>query len=367
MKGRSWVVLVAIVLAADCGVWSCLEQQPPPLALKGQVVSEIDGYLSGLTSRGFSGSLLLAQDGNVLLNKAYGLADRSSGRRITVATGFDIGSLVKAFTTAAILKLEGRGKLRRSDSIARFFPNAPTDKAPITVQQLLTHSAGLPDIVGADRNPFAYVPEFDYEPVSRNEIVQRAIHAKLLFEPGEKSKYSNLGFSLLGVIIEIASGEPYERFVRETIFEPAGMTRTGYLSPGWKPSELAVGYIADKPWGTPLDHPWLDDGPSWNLRANGGMISTAEDLYKWIVALDGDKLLSKDEKKAFFDLNVHLNQRGTRTMGAAGSNDIFDACYLWYVDEHRVLVMLTNSDTWRAEKMVPDLAKRMRSIRPTVN
>ena len=92
------------------------------------------------------------------------------------------------------------------------------------------------------------------------------------------------------------------------------------------------------------------------------MLSTTGDLAKWIHALEGDKLLSASEKQALFDLYVHRNKRGARTMGAAGSNDIFDACYLGYVDEHRLLVMLTNSDQRRAEEMVPDLAKRMRRI-----
>ncbi|MGH9421688.1 MAG: serine hydrolase domain-containing protein, partial [Thermoanaerobaculia bacterium] len=189
-------------------------------------------------------------------------------------------------------------------------------------------------------------------------------HTTLIYTPGEKTKYSNLGFSLLGVIVEIASGEPYEQFLQETIFQPAGMTRTGYRSPGWKQTELAVGYQNDKPWGTPLDHAWLADGPSWNLRANGGMLSTAQDLYKWIEALNGGKLFTVAEKKAFFELNVHRNKRGARTMGVAGSNDIFDASYLWYVDERRVLVMLTNSDAYRAEEMIPDLAAKMRDISP---
>jgi len=148
IKGRLWIAL-AIALAAAWSFWGCLEQRPPPPKSREQVISEIDAELSGLTSKGFSGSLLLAQDGTVLLHKAYGPADRSSGRPLTIATGFDIGSLVKPFTAAAILKLESRGKLRRSDSIVRFFPDAPPDKAPVTLQHLLTHSSGLPDIVGA--------------------------------------------------------------------------------------------------------------------------------------------------------------------------------------------------------------------------
>ncbi len=360
MKRAVWAVVVAVILGA-VAVWYFRTREEPPLP-RAQVVAGIDSYLSGLTSKGFAGSVLLEDNGAVLLDKGYGAADRTSGRAVTTATGFDIGSLVKPFTAAAILKLSSRGKLRCSDSISRFFPAAPPDKAAITVEQLLEHTSGLPDIVDASSKPLGYAPDFDYEPVSRDEIVRRAMNAKLLSAPGEKSRYSNLGYSLLGAIVEIASGEPYEQFVRESIFVPAGMSRTGYVAPGWKNADLAAGYQHNDRWGTPLEHRWLSDGPSWNLRANGGMLSTTGDLAKWIHALDGDKLLTPSEKKALFDLSVHRNKRGTRTMGAAGSNDIFDACYLWYLDEHRLLVMMTNSDQWRAEEMVPDLAKRMRRI-----
>jgi CubicO group peptidase (beta-lactamase class C family) len=354
IKRSAWIFIVAVAAVVAGAIWYLRgrEESPQP---KEVVIRGIDDYLSGLTSKGFAGSVLLEDNGVVLLDKGY-------GQGITTATGFDIGSLVKPFTAVAILKLESRGKLHRSDPISRFFPSAPPDKARITVQQLLEHTSGLPDIVDAASKPLAYAPDYDYEPVSRDEMVRRAMNAKLLSAPGAKSQYSNTGYSLLGAVVEIASGEPYEQFVRETIFVPAGMSRTGYLGPGWKSSELAAGYQHGQRWGTPLDHRWLSDGPSWNLRANGGMLSTTADLAKWIHALDGDKLLTAAEKGALFALYVHRNKRGARTMGAAGSNDIFDACYLWYVHEHRLLVMLTNSDKWRAEEMVPDLAKRMRRI-----
>ncbi len=362
-KKKVLALAATLLVVAGAVVWHYTGQRDEPLKPQEQVIGEINSELQALTAKGFAGTVLLAQDRKVLLHRGFGIAERSTGRAVTTETGFDIGSLVKPFTAAAILKLEGQGKLRRSDPITNFFSNVPLDKAQITVQELLTHTSGLPDIVDAESKEIEYTPNFDYEPVARDEIVRRALHTKLVNTPGTKSEYSNLGYSLLGVIIELASGAPYEQFVREAIFQPAGMTRTGYRDPDWKTSELAVGYSKGQAWGTPLDHPWRADGPSWNLRGNGGMLSTAEDLYKWIEALDEDKVLSPTEKEAFFALNVHANQRGTRTMGVAGSNEIFDACYLWYVDEHRVLVMLTNSDKYRAEKMIPDLAKKMRSIR----
>lgn len=361
------IAIVGIVVAAAAIVsvlaWRW-KSEHPPMRPRREVVAEIDRDLRNLTGRGFAGSVLLVENGSVLLNQGYGLADRAGGRPVTPDTGFDIGSLVKPFTATAILKLESRGKLRRADPIARFLPNVPADKASITIQQLLAHSSGLPDIVDRASAPVDYTPAFDYEAVSRDEIVRRALAAKLLSAPGVRVQYSNLGYSLLGVIVEIASGEPYEQFVGETIFRPAGMTHTGYRLPAWQRDQLAVGYRGASAWGTPLDHPWLPDGPSWNLRANGGMISTTGDLRRWLDALAGETLLSPPEKRALFDLSVHKNRRGASTMGAAGSNEIFDACYLWYLDEHRIIVALTSSDQWRAEKMVPDLARQMRTMLP---
>jgi len=351
-------LLVGAVAAAS-GLRGEPSQPPPP---REGFVSQIDARLRSLVPRGFAGSVLLVDHGEVLLSRGYGSADRVTGRPVTPETGFDIGSLVKPFTMAAVLKLQSQGKLRATDAISSVLPGVPPDKAHITIRQLMTHAAGLPDIVDARSTPVEYTTEFDYEPVSRDEIVRRAMNARLVGEPGGRSEYSNLGYSLLGVIVELASGRDFETYLREQLFEPAGMTRTGYLAPGWQAKELAVGYRRDVPWGTPLDHAWLPDGPSWNLRGNGGMLSTAPDLYRWIEALESDRLLPPAERDAFLGMSVTANRRGTRTLGPSGGNGIFNACYLWYLDEHRLIVMLTSSDTYRAEKMVPEIAGEMRRM-----
>jgi len=362
-KAAQALLAAVVVVAASVGTWLVLRSRSQTPQTKEEVVRAIDSDLASLARKQFAGSLLLALDGEVLLARGYGIADRRSGRLVTPETGFDIGSLVKPFTAAAVLQLESQGRLHVQDAIGGWFPDVPPDKAKITVQELLDHSSGLPDIVDANSNPVDYTPDFDYEPVSRDELVRRALHAQLIFPAGQKSQYSNLGYSLLGVIVEKASGQAYEPYVQDNVFRPAGMTRTGYLAPGWKRSELAVGYSGGTPWGTPLEHPWLADGPSWNLRANGGMLSTVRDLYRWLQALEGNRVLSAEAREKFARLYVHTNRRGARTLGGAGSNEIFDACYLWYLDEHRVLVMLTSTDKYRAEKMIPDLAGQMRRIR----
>jgi CubicO group peptidase (beta-lactamase class C family) len=354
---RPWLAVGACLVLAGCGEKKAEAPEP-----KTVVVSQIDSTLREMAGHGLAASVFLVDRGDTLLVRGYGLAERSAARPVTPETGFDIGSLVKPFTMAAILKLEEQGKLRVDDPLVRFFPTAPADKARITIRQLLVHSSGLPDIVDANATPIVYKPDFDYEPVSKDEIVRRAMSAKLLFEPGAKSQYSNLGYSVLAVLIERASGEAYEAYVAREIFGPAGMMRTGYLMPKWSKEELAVGYQGERGWGTPLDHPWLADGPSWNLRGNGGMISTAGDLYRWIVALESGKILSPKEYDAFLAMSAKKNRRGTRTFGPSGGNDIFNSCYLWYLDENRKIVMLTSSDQFRAEAIVPEIAHQMRRI-----
>jgi CubicO group peptidase (beta-lactamase class C family) len=353
--------LAAIPLAlaiASCGRGTSFS---PRVARGPTTIDAIDAELHRLEAGGFTGVVLLAKGDRVVLERGYGFADRESRRAMTPATGFDIGSLVKPFTAAAILTLERDGKLHRGDTLDRYFPETPVDKRAITIAQLLEHTSGLADIVDARGKATRYTPEFDYEPVTREEIARRAMASTLLFAPGSKSEYSNLGYSLLGIIIEIASGEPYEAYVRSRIFGPAGMKRTGYGLAGWRREELAIGYVDGAPWGTPLDHAWLQDGPSWNLRANGGMLANARELFAWLRALDRGTVLDAESKSAFFDLSVHTTKRGSRVIGPAGGNGVFDAVYAWFVDEGRILIVLTSDPRVRAEAVMPPLIQAMRA------
>lgn len=324
-------------------------------------IDAIDAELHRLESAGFTGVVLLAKGDRVLLERGYGFADRERRRAMTPETGFDIGSLTKPFTAAAALALEHDGKLHRGDTLERYFPAAPADKRAITVSQLLAHTSGLPDIVDAHCRPMTYTPDFDYEPVTRDEIVRRALGSTLRFAPGSKTEYSNLGYSLLGVVVEIASGETYEGYVRRAVLEPSGMTRTGYGLAAWRSDDLAAGYVRGARWGTPLEQAWLADGPSWNLRANGGMLSNAPELLAWIRALDRGAVLQGEAKRVFFDLSVHVTKSGSRVMGPAGSNEVFDAVYAWFVDEGRVVIVLTSDSRVRAEDVISPLIRAMRS------
>jgi CubicO group peptidase (beta-lactamase class C family) len=341
------------------------QQNPPEVFVKGELGTKLDTQMRQVADKGFSGVLFVAKDGQIVLEKGYGLADRENKTTYSPKTVFDVGSITKQFTGAAILKLETQGKLRTQDKISKYLKDVPADKAGITLHHLLTHSAGLIDVLGDD-----------YEKLSRDEMIKGALASKLQTAPGAKYEYSNLGYSLLGAIIEIVTGKSYERYLHDNLFKPAGMKETGYVIPKWKRERLAVGYAPDgSRWGTPLDHLWDKDGPFWNLRANGGILSTVGDLYKWHLALEGEKILSKEAKEKYFAPHIAeqpeavsfygygwVNQktpRGTTLIWHDGGNGFFYADFRRYIDEKVVYIVATNS---RISSFRKEYAQVLRSI-----
>jgi CubicO group peptidase (beta-lactamase class C family) len=340
---------VARFLALFCLVASTLQAQtvPPSGTVRGDVGTRIDQHLAAAERFGFSGAILVEHDGQVVLHKGYGLSDRENGIRTTAETVFDIGSITKPFTAAAILKLEEQGRLRVSDSITRYFKNVPADKAGITIHHLLTHTSGLRGDFGGD-----------YDVVTRDSLVHLALASKLNAAPGADYDYSNAGFSLLGAIVEQVSGRSYEEFLREQLLKPAGLLNTGYRLGDVAKKPLAVGYRAGTRWGTPLEKPWAADGPHWNLRANGGLLSTVGDLYRWQVALESARVLSQTSfvkattppanSEYGYGLDVSTTPRGTRHIGHNGANGYFYARMASFPDEKVKLLFATNDHSNRS-------------------
>ena len=226
----------------------------------------------------------------MLVCEGWGLADKETGAGAGCDTVYDVMSMTKQFTAAAILKLQMMGRLRVTDRIGRFLDDVPADKRAITIHQLLTHTAGLVEAVGDD-----------YERTSRADLISQAMASDLRWPPGTRYLYSNVGYSLLAAIVEVASGDGYEEFMARHLFEPAGMTSTGYVLPDWESVEVAVEYDErGRSQGRPFEHPWAADGPYWNLRGNGGLLSSARDMFRWYLALEGDEVLDERAKRELF-------------------------------------------------------------------
>jgi CubicO group peptidase (beta-lactamase class C family) len=341
--------LLALALTAITASAAAAQAAALPVAQDPRgVASRLDEHMRRLVPFGYSGSLLVAKDGEVVLANGYGLADREAGVPVTAETVFDIGSITKQFTAAAILRLEMEGRLSVSDPVSRWFDGVPADKQGMTLHHLLTHSSGLRDNFGRD-----------YAVAERDSLAGVILGSELLWAPGTRYRYSNAGYSLLGMIVEKASGMGYEPYLREKLWGPAGMTRTGYRV-DWRPGELAVGYArGGQRDGTPVDQAWAPDGPWWNLRANGGVLSSVRDLFRWHQALEGEAILSAAAKAKMWTPHVAENdegsshygygwaimqtQRGTRLIAHNGGNGIFFADFRRYVDEGVVVLVMSNT------------------------
>ncbi|MEU7579750.1 serine hydrolase domain-containing protein [Streptomyces sp. NPDC041068] len=256
----------------------------------------IPDFLRRALPKGSSGTVIAARGEHLAYCGGFGAADRAAGTPASCGTVYDVMSITKQFTAAAILKLEVMGRLRVGDRISRFLGPVPQDKSDITIKHLLTHTSGLVEGLGDD-----------YDRVSREDLVRRALASKPLSAPGKRFHYSNTGYSLLAAIVEKASGEGYEPFLARHLFAPAGMKHTGYVLPHWPRKLIAVEYDdKGRGQGRPVDHPWAADGPYWNLRGNGGMLSTAHDMLRWHRALSDDTVLPDRARRALFAPQVRV-------------------------------------------------------------
>ncbi|MFD0304483.1 serine hydrolase domain-containing protein [Streptomyces sp. NPDC127119] len=298
--GATAVTALAVLLTLG----ACSEEGDAPRPAVGSAAAgpkvrgeeSVADFLHRALPVGAGGTVIAARGDELTYCGGFGAADRASGTPASCRTVYDVMSITKQFTAAAILKLEVMGRLRVSDRISRFLGPVPEGKRDITIDQLLTHTSGLVEALGDD-----------YHPVARDELVRQALASKPQSAPGKEFHYSNTGYSLLAAIVEKASGEGYEPFLARHLFAPAGMERTGYVLPRWPRHLVAVEYDSEgRSQGRPIDHPWAADGPYWHLRGNGGMLSTAEDMFRWHRALSGNEVLPEQARRKLFAPHVRV-------------------------------------------------------------
>lgn len=314
-------------------------------------IERIDNHLTRSVDNGFSGAVLIADGNKIILKKGYGDANRAAETPITTATLFDIGSVTKQFTAAAIMLLEKDGKLSVDDTLARYFPTVPEDKQRITVHQLLTHSSGLPGGVGID----------DFTHIETDKFFTRVMKMELLSKPGETYHYSNVGYSLLARIIELSANQSYETFLQERLFQPADMQHTGYLHSKSKDGVAALGYragVVEVP--STLSRYQADQKIAWSLKGNGGLISSLDDMYNWYLALRNHVILDKEQvarlTTGYISQNVDNNDiqygygwsvfaspKDTKMVGHNGSNGIYYFDLRWLQEEDLAIIYASNS------------------------
>ncbi|CAM4153182.1 MULTISPECIES: serine hydrolase [Flavobacterium] len=328
--------------------------------------SSINEYLTACESNGFNGAVLVTKRDSIIINKGYGFANKEKSFANTPKTVYDICSVTKQFTATAILKLAEDKKLKLTDSLIIYFKDLPIDKQNITIHHLLTHSAGFGHGIG--KGDFDHIPEKEY--------FEQLFHTDLLFKPGEKYEYSNSGYSILGRIIEIVSGKSYESYIREFLFKPAGMYQTGYLLPEWDSDLVANEYLYNVINKENRIYEYQKDGKiAWPLKANGGIHSTQEDMYKWYLALKNNTVLNKQSIEKLTAPHIleyegessyyaygwvtFQSDRSTKVITHNGFNGVSYYEFIWFPEEDALILFSTNSSTRESSKIPFELEKML--------
>lgn len=308
----------------------------------------------------FNGSALVAQNGKVILNKNYGKADMGWNIDATSDTKFRIGSITKQFTGMLIMQLKQEGKIKLDDKISQYLPwyNKSVGNR-ITINHLLSHTSGLPN--------YTDFPDFKikmiFENLSNKDFAIKYFKDNPGFEPGTKQSYCNTGYYLLGLIIEAITNKPYEKVLKEKIFDVIGMNNTGIENPKQIISNYAQGYDFDYDGYQKTDYINMKS----SIFSAGAMYSTADDMYKWDSALYGSFLLNEENKQIYFTpyldgyanglvIQKHSNflksGKDVTTMAHSGGINGF-SCNIARIPEDKIYVVLL--DNTRAGKRAGQL------------
>ena len=357
------VVSLAVVIAI---VPACRASQTE--AIQGPKAAAIQEELARRAGPGFGGAVVVETDGALVLKAGYGWADRERRIGFTPSTIAQIGSLTKQFTAVAIADLALRGKLTLSDPLPRYLEGVPQKATGITIHQLLTHTGGLPDACGGD-----------FDRLSRQELIRRCLEDIDLSPPG-RFEYSNLGYSILAAVLETVSGEPIEKYLAEHFFLPLHMDRTGYLFTPSLDRSLAHGYDGDAPQSPISDRlrPLGDD--FWNLKGNGGMQASAEDMYTWYRALSSgpgipDTLrrilvaphVRRDDGVGYgYGWFVRTDESGRlEQVSHTGSDGVFYSAFVWRPADRIFYYLVTNSGEQAGADVASMILRTLRSAQPS--
>jgi CubicO group peptidase (beta-lactamase class C family) len=365
MKNYFLNFLIGIICLNSCKQNSEIAKSKP---ITNQKTLKLDTLYSELYDKGvFNGSVLIAENGQIIFEKSYGLADEQTKRKLNGSTIFELASISKQFTAMGIVQLEKEGKLSYQDDITKFVPEL-IDYKGITIQNLLNHTGGLPDYMElSDKN-------WDKSKIATNNDILKMfkqVKPKKLFEPNEKWDYSNTGYLILATIIERASGQEFGQYLKDKIFEPLDMKNTFVYRRRFAPKEIpnyANGYI----YSDSLQKKILPDeiGKDFyvvyldGIVGDGMVNSNPQDLLKWDRALYNNTIINDKDRKLIFS-SVMTKDRyqtdygfgwmidSTKTYGKIASHSGGWAGYISYIerdiDNDKTIIVLQNNSLSKTE------------------
>jgi CubicO group peptidase (beta-lactamase class C family) len=260
-----WAILLG--LAGLVSAAAAPAEDPPPA---NPAIDTIDRIMAEAAAKGFGGALIIEQGDDVLLSKGYGFADRN--RRVAFGTDTiaQIGSITKSQTGAAIATLIADGHVALDAPVGRYIPEAPEPGRSRTIAQLLSHTSGLLD---------SCTDDFDEQ--SESKLVSDCL-ARPLAHPAGENHYSNVGYSVLALIVERVTGSSWEEAVRERVWQRLGMDHIGFAFAGQEDELFARGYLKNKEQPVISRRIAMLDGNDWALRGNGGLQASSRTMIRFL-------------------------------------------------------------------------------------
>jgi len=278
---------------------------------------KINKELSNIFESDMPGTAIIAtKNGEIVYRNAFGLANVELDIKMEPDMCFKIGSISKQFTAAAIFMLEEQGKLSLEDSILKYLPNYSMDYRDVKIKHLLSHTSGIKNYTGFNNGKKlirdSYTPQ---------ELVDIILNKPLDFKPGDEWKYSNSGYTLLAVIIEKITGETYRKFIKENIFQLAGMENTYFANDESVFPKLVKGYRMDVEELKTAEYMSMT-----HTYGAGDIISNVDDMANWNKALISEKIISKKNlNKCFTPVKLNDGSEANYSIG-------------WFMDNYRKMI-----------------------------
>jgi CubicO group peptidase (beta-lactamase class C family) len=322
-------------LALLCVALSAPLQSDRTAVVAGDDGARLDAYLTTLERFGFSGAVVVERGGELLLRKGYGVARPDDGTPNTPETLFDVASVSKQVTAAAVLKLAADGRLALDDPIADHLPGVPDEHADVTVIHLLTHTSGFPRSGPAGRG------------AELAPAVAQYLSGARVAEPGERFEYWNGGYALLAGVVESVTGETFEAWVRTNLFEPAGLAATDFIETARVDrARIAATHDGRRQLATEYLR-------GWSYRGMGGVLTSVSDLAAWCRALFGGEVLPAGELETMLTPRlgdyacgwyVFETESGRRVVQHGGTAPGFQSYVRWFPDEEALFVVACNRE-----------------------
>lgn len=291
-------------------------------------------------------SLAVIKKGKAVVNKGYGLANVELNVPVNPETVIRLGSVSKQFFTTAVMKLMEEGKLSIEDSVHKFFPDAPEAWRPIKITNLMSHTSGL-QREGPAYDNFKIQPDID--------VIRSAYNLPLVFKTGEKYQYCNTAYFMLAEIIKQVSGMPWQDYIHDKLFVPAGM-KNSYLTDFYP-------IIPNRAAGYMHQHDTLINATAmYAIRPSGGFLSTSSDMIKWERVISEKKIIlekgnweklwqpfiktsDKADANEYYGYGWFIDEyKGHKVILHGGSNTGFRSVFARFVNDDLSIVILTNTD-----------------------